>query len=775
MSINLSKVNISLNEFQRLSIGEHNAGEVKLAGETKLAKMNNHVGSFFVNKDIISHEEVIAIKQALVKALRLNGVQEETLNKIRMDLGLATVDPSDRDLRHRSIMPLTRQKIREILDQNAAVINAFNAEHGGDVRIRTSNQIYGPGGMDEARAAKRDAVNAKLVEHDRQVNVDQGIMCLQSILTNTADFTNGEEREKIIALAKAQLEALMEKCDFRSRANEPATAVLELEHGREVSISTGMNEVEYMTCLEDLIVRMTYGKTMPDPVEGEVVSQYRACNSDDERTAFLDALPNGAKAGLKARALAVRCLYGRGVTDYETLAVANGLGDADALALAKALLAMPKDATPEQIRANPVLVRLAEQAPVPLENDQMAYIPATSNAQYNKFVVESLATGAPQPLPQYRELAMRAIDAVRSHLGEDALKADAGPKDVVDKSALSRIYHGEGVEEGRVRLTAEAMQGAFMDGRNVVSISGGAGASIASLVLKGSGILEAENPALEAKTRINGIAKSIMQTTVAQNIGDNLRRDIHNKPIDHFNFERPGTLFELDLPRKIKVRFDGGEALPEDDFKGARDRFVTFLTNDANATYAGADDKTKLKAHVLMIHATQSFLGSSQLGIAIAFHPEGKTGRINTNRDPNGGVLNMSVGISRDQDGNIVIGGDLTYKVPIVMMTRDGPEHEGIMARGDPDSYAKHHLEVVIADADLEKFVNAEWGDFNYGPIQDVDLDNDLPHHNEAAAGMLQGDYKLEYRKFDVSYDFHVNKLYEFDQKPDAPPREITL
>ena len=74
MAINLSNVNISLNEFQRLSIGEHNAGEVKLASENKLAKMNNHVGSFFVNKDIISHEEVIAIKQALVKALSQNGI-----------------------------------------------------------------------------------------------------------------------------------------------------------------------------------------------------------------------------------------------------------------------------------------------------------------------------------------------------------------------------------------------------------------------------------------------------------------------------------------------------------------------------------------------------------------------------------------------------------------------------------------------------------------------------------------------------------------------------
>ena len=684
MSINLSKVNISLNEFQRLSIGE-----------TKLAKMNHHVGSFFVNKDIISHEEVIAIKQALVKALSQNGVGQEELDRIRKDLGLATVDVSDRDLRYRSIMPLTRQKIREILDKNATVINAFNEQNNGNVHIRTSNQIYGADGMDEAKAAKRDAVNAKLVEYDRQVNVDQDIMRLQSILTNTADFTEGDERKKIISLAKAQLDALMVKCHFRPRANEPATATLELAHGRSVSISTGMSEVEYTARLEDLIVRMTSGKSRPDPAEEEVVSQYRACNTDEERTDFLDALPNGQNAGLKARALAVRCLYGRGVTDYATLAVANGLGDADALSLAKALLAIPKDATPEQIRANPVLVRLAAQAPVPLKNDQMAYIPATSNAQQKYW--------------------------------------------------------------------------------SILSISGGASAFIAGLVLKGSGIIEAENPALEAKTRINRIAKSVMQTTVAQTIGKDLRRDLHYKPIDHFDFERRGMQFEQDLTRKIKVRFGGGEAIPEDDYKGARDRFVKFLTNDANATYAGADDRTKLKAHVLMVHATQQFLGASQIGIAIAFHPEDKTGRINMNRDPNGGVLNMSIDISRDQDGNIVIGGDLTYKAPIIMMSKAGPEYEGVTVRGDPDSYAKHHLDVVIAEADLEKFVNAEWGGFDYDPIQAVDIDNNLPHHSEVAAGMLQGDHKLEYRKFDVSYDFHVNKLYEFDHVPNAPLKEITL
>ncbi len=42
-NINLDNVNISLQQFQDIASGKYNAGEVKLAGENKLAKMNNHV------------------------------------------------------------------------------------------------------------------------------------------------------------------------------------------------------------------------------------------------------------------------------------------------------------------------------------------------------------------------------------------------------------------------------------------------------------------------------------------------------------------------------------------------------------------------------------------------------------------------------------------------------------------------------------------------------------------------------------------------------------
>ncbi len=42
-NINLSHVNISLAEFQKMSDGKYNAGEVRLSGETGLKKVNNHI------------------------------------------------------------------------------------------------------------------------------------------------------------------------------------------------------------------------------------------------------------------------------------------------------------------------------------------------------------------------------------------------------------------------------------------------------------------------------------------------------------------------------------------------------------------------------------------------------------------------------------------------------------------------------------------------------------------------------------------------------------
>ena len=45
MAIDFSRVNISLDQFQKMASGDYNAGEVSLKSETKLTKINNHVHS----------------------------------------------------------------------------------------------------------------------------------------------------------------------------------------------------------------------------------------------------------------------------------------------------------------------------------------------------------------------------------------------------------------------------------------------------------------------------------------------------------------------------------------------------------------------------------------------------------------------------------------------------------------------------------------------------------------------------------------------------------
>ena len=89
MAINLANLNISLDQFQKMATGDYNAGEVALKSESKLTKINNHVHRLSANTKSISHEEVLAIKNAFMKALSANGVDMAEINKIRKELGLA--------------------------------------------------------------------------------------------------------------------------------------------------------------------------------------------------------------------------------------------------------------------------------------------------------------------------------------------------------------------------------------------------------------------------------------------------------------------------------------------------------------------------------------------------------------------------------------------------------------------------------------------------------------------------------------------------------------
>ena len=205
MSIDLSRVNISLQQFQRISSGKYNAGEVKLASETKLGRVNNHVHLTGSNATPLSHEEVLAVKNAFVKALSSNGVAEDEIAKIRRDLGLSAEAGMDKTLHERSLKPLTRQQVRQILDLHAAAINAHAEQVPGATRIRTSAQIYGEGGMRADRADKRDTVNAALAGA-QGTEAHEGIAHAEAVVAGDVDFHSPEESKLVLAQARAQLD-----------------------------------------------------------------------------------------------------------------------------------------------------------------------------------------------------------------------------------------------------------------------------------------------------------------------------------------------------------------------------------------------------------------------------------------------------------------------------------------------------------------------------------------------------------------------------------------
>ena len=217
MAINLGNVNISLRQFQEISSGKYNAGEVKLTSETAIDKVNNHVTMKFLNSTKISHEEVLAIKNAFIKALKSGGVNTDEINRIRQELGLAPMKPVDRNLHERSIKPLSRQQIREILDRNKA-----NAE------LNT----------------RRDVIENKAIYN------------LQSVLAGDVDFTSANDRKELLAMARRCLDAVLVDCNASPRDNFRPVIHWTSPGGTDLAFPTGLTEKALVRKLEDIIVRL---------------------------------------------------------------------------------------------------------------------------------------------------------------------------------------------------------------------------------------------------------------------------------------------------------------------------------------------------------------------------------------------------------------------------------------------------------------------------------------------------------------------------------------
>ena len=123
MAINLSNVNITIQQFQAVATGVYNAGEVHLTSDHSIDKVNHHVGWFFNNDTHYSHAEVLAIKDAFVRALANSGVNADGIANVRRELGLAPNGAKDTDLARRS---LKQTGMTTVARRNATILGVGN-------------------------------------------------------------------------------------------------------------------------------------------------------------------------------------------------------------------------------------------------------------------------------------------------------------------------------------------------------------------------------------------------------------------------------------------------------------------------------------------------------------------------------------------------------------------------------------------------------------------------------------------------------------------------
>ncbi len=346
MPINLSNVNISLQQFQDISSGKYNAGEIKLTSENSLGKINNHVTLTRLNTTSLGIDEVLSLKDALVRTLRDNGVSEQTLAKLRVEIGLDRNGASDTKLFSRSIKPLSRQQVRNILDKCADEINRAN----GPGTIASSRTIYGDVPRPEMadRELVRDEINASL-DAKRTVAETREFDLFHSVVTGVVAYRPKSDVQDLLRIAKAQRDEILAACNNSPR-DTPCRVTCSIGGGAGVSMAPAMSEKDYLKRLDDMIrwLESDDGKLHDDTAD--TLREFDGCRTEAERKEWIVSNSSKADGARKLRTAAIKVLYDRGINDYATLSLINKLHRAVVSSLLLNLVTICRMDTADELR-----------------------------------------------------------------------------------------------------------------------------------------------------------------------------------------------------------------------------------------------------------------------------------------------------------------------------------------------------------------------------------------------------------------------------------------
>lgn len=243
MGINLSNLNISLDQFNAVASGKYNIGQLKVGADgASVYRTNNHKTLTFLNGEFFSPEESIALKSAFCRALASEGLSSEDIDAVKERLGIVggAVDA----VRVGGATPLSAADVRQIIDEYAEKINAQRAKAGEAEALQTSSEIYHGVSKStlESRAAVRASVNARTVEQ---------MMSTAAYSVNTLlDMLKYTGKDKTATMNLSQTGTAREILERWSELSKGKSIKLETTTGTSLSLSQAQTVVATFS-LED--------------------------------------------------------------------------------------------------------------------------------------------------------------------------------------------------------------------------------------------------------------------------------------------------------------------------------------------------------------------------------------------------------------------------------------------------------------------------------------------------------------------------------------------
>ena len=194
---------ISLAQFNKIAIGEYNAGFVDFKTDdngnvqNELTKVNNFVHRTGKNTVVLSPERILEVKEAFIEALKKGGVEEWRINEVRAQLGIPaettlTADKTKlRDILAARFKPLTRQEVRTLLDEHAEGGKGKTDESKAAVSNLDSEAAQKTALMSNSNKAKCKSVNddaLALAERDGETTKE--LTDALSLLSTTRELSD---------------------------------------------------------------------------------------------------------------------------------------------------------------------------------------------------------------------------------------------------------------------------------------------------------------------------------------------------------------------------------------------------------------------------------------------------------------------------------------------------------------------------------------------------------------------------------------------------------